>query len=120
MRTSPLLTFSISFKRRSEFTSLLPPDADNRCGLYVHLPQGHPFNVVCELLHDPGHDDHHNGFATNIWRLDKGTVKNWWGVAMDQPSLVGKFWYGAQAAIGAGIIYTIGLPVWVIGGGSGG
>lgn len=109
----------IRIKYYSTRHMLLPPDADDRCGLYIHLPDGHPFNVVCKNLHDPGFVNHHDGHATNLNRLNKATASAWWGIAMEQKSIFSKAWYGIQAAIGTGIIYTIGPVVWVFGGGDG-
>lgn len=112
-----LLTFRI--KRAPQFSFLLPPDADDRCGLYIHLPEGHPFNATCRNLHDPAFTNHHDGFPTDYGKATKATFTAWWGTAMGQKGLLNKIWYGAQAAIGGIIIYTAGPVVWVIGGGDG-
>lgn len=109
----------IRLRYYSNRSALLPPDADDRCGLYIHLPEGHPFNAVCKNLHDPGFVNHHEGFNTNLSRLNKATSSAWWGIAMGQKNIFSKIWYGAQAAIGTGIIYTLGPVVWVFGGGDG-
>lgn len=97
----------------------LPPDSDDRCGLYIHLPEGHPFNATCKELHDPAFVNHHKGFPGKLSTVNNAAISAWWGTAMDQPSLLGKVWYGFQAGIGAAIIWTIGPIVWVIGSGRG-
>lgn len=112
-----LLTFRI--KRAPQFSFLLPPDPDDRCGLYIHLPEGHPFNATCRNLHDPAFTNHHKGFATELGKVNKATISSWWGTAMGQDSFVKKAWYGAQALAGGLIILTAGPVVWVIGGGDG-
>lgn len=108
LRRAPLFSFN-----------LLPPDSDDRCGLYWHLPEGHPFNAACKYLHDPGFVNHHNGFNVSLSKVNNATISAWWGTAMGQPTLGLKAWYGLQAAAGAIINWTAGPIVWVFGSGRG-
>lgn len=112
---------SLRFKFRTVAGALvaLPPDPDDRCGLYLHLPEGHPFNVVCKELHDPGFSAHHDGFNVSLSKVNNATISAWWGIAKEQSTLAKKVWYGAQAVIGAGICWTIAPIVWVFGSGKG-
>ena len=100
--------------------NLLPPDASDACGYIIHLPDGHPFNIACELEHDANFVAHHQGFATRpLYQVNWALLRAFWGISGEQDTWLKRMKYRAETVIGAGILAIASPAVWVLGSGKG-